>query len=118
MRNFLELRIWKESHAITIEIYSLTKNFPKEELFGLRSQMCRCSTSIPSNIAEGCGRNTNPDMVRFLTIATGSCSELHYHLILAKDLNYLHEEKYKNLEGRVVRLRQMISTFIKNINIK
>ena len=113
----MELRIWKESHEVTVEIYMLTKTFPKEELFALRSQMCRCSTSIPRNIAEGCGRNSNGEMIRFLTIATGSCSELHYQLILAKDLNYLQEEKYQDLEVKVVMVRRMISTFIKKILI-
>ncbi|HSQ44269.1 MAG TPA: four helix bundle protein [Ginsengibacter sp.] len=85
MRNFQELTIWQRSHSLTLKVYSITNTFPKDELFGIISQMRRSSSSIPTNIAEGCGRNSNPEMKRFLIIATGSTSELEYQLILSKD---------------------------------
>ena len=90
MRNFQDLSIWSKSHLLTLKVYSITKNFPKEEMFGLISQMRRSTSSIPTNIAEGCGRSTNPDFKRFLIIATGSSSELECQLILAKEPKIHH----------------------------
>ena len=115
MRNFLNLEIWKRSHQLTLKIYRITKYFPKEEIFGLTSQMRRSSSSIPTNIAEGCGRNSNPEMKRFLIIATGSSSELEYHLILSKDLQYLSETTCKKLQNELIEIRKMIYAFIKNL---
>ena len=115
MRNFQELSIWQRSHLLTLKIYSITKNFPKEEMFGIISQMRRSSSSIPSNIAEGCGRNSNPEMKRFLIIATGSSSELEYQLVLSKDLQYLSETISKELQNELIEIRKMIYAFIKNL---
>jgi four helix bundle protein len=115
MRNFRDLSIWLKSHLLTLNIYSSTKTYPKEELFGLVSQMRRSSSSIPTNIAEGCGRNTNPDFKRFLTIAAGSASELEYQLILSKDLKLISDSKFKELENEVTEIRKMIHAFIKNV---
>ena len=92
MRDFRTLKVWQDSHQLTLDIYKATKNFPKEELFALTSQMRRASSSIPTNIAEGCGRGTSKDFARFLQIAVGSAYELDYHLILAHDLSYLKGE--------------------------
>lgn len=115
MRNFQELAIWQRSHLLTLKIYSVTKNFPKDEMFGIISQMRRSSSSIPTNIAEGCGRNSNPEMKRFSVMATGSASELEYQLILSKDLQYLSEAIYKELQNELIEIRKMIHSFIKNI---
>ena len=115
MRNFQELTIWQKSHALTLKIYSITKNFPKEEMIGIISQMRRPSSSIPTNISEGCGRNSNPEMKRFLIIASGSSSELEYQLILSKDLKYLSENSYKELKNELIEIRKMIYSFIKNL---
>jgi four helix bundle protein len=115
MRNFQELNIWIKSHSLTLKIYSATQSFPKEEMFGLISQMRRSSSSIPTNIAEGCGRNSNPDFKRFLTMATGSSSELEYQLILSKDLKYLSESDFKELSNELIEIRKMIYSFIKNM---
>ncbi len=115
MRNFQELSIWQRSHSLTLKIYSITKEFPKNELFGLTSQMRRSSASIPTNIAEGCGRSSNPEMKRFLIIATGSSSELEYQLILSKDLKYLSETSYNELLSELIEIRKMIYAFIKNL---
>jgi four helix bundle protein len=115
MRNFQELTIWQKSHQLALKIYSVTKKFPKDELFCLTAQMKKSSTSIPTNIAEGCGRNSNPEMERFLIIATGSSSELEYQLILSKDLLYLSESIYKELQNELIEIKKMIYAFIKNI---
>lgn len=115
MRNFRELSIWSKSHSFVLKIYSITKRFPKEEMFGITSQMRRSASSIPTNIAEGSGRNSNPDFKRFLTIASGSSSELEYQLILSKDLHYLSEDAFKELERDLIEIRKMMHSFIKNI---
>ena len=108
MRNFMNLEIWKKSHQLTLKIYKITKYFPKEEIFGLTIQMRRSSSSIPTNIAEGCGRNSNPQLANFLQIASGSCSELQYQIILSKDLSYITEEVFNELHTDVIEVRRMI----------
>lgn len=115
MRNFHELTVWQKSHQLTIKMYQTTRNFPKEEIYGLISQMRRSSSSIPTNIAEGCGRNSTPEMKRFLTISSGSTSELEYQLLLARDLNYISETNYKELSDLAIEIRKMIYSFIKSI---
>ncbi len=115
MRNFRDLSIWTKSHLFTLKIYSTTKQFPRQEIVGLISQMRRSASSIPTNIAEGCGRNSNPDFKRFLVMASGSSSELEYQLILSKDLEYISESSFKELESEVIEIRKMIHSFIKNI---
>lgn len=115
MRNFRELSIWSKSHLFTLKIYSITKKYPKEEMFGIVSQMRPSASSIPTNIAEGCGRNSNPDFKRFLVMASGSSSELEYQLILSKDLEYLSEFSFKELETGLIEIRKMIHSFIKNL---
>lgn len=98
MQDFKNLKVWEKGHQLTLAIYKLTARFPKEELYGLTSQMPRAAASIVSNIAEGCGRAGRPDFARFLQMATGSASELEYQLLLANDLNLLKAEGYQNLE--------------------
>jgi len=116
MRNFQELLIWQKSHQLTLKIYSISVSFPKEEIYGLVSQMRRSSSSIPTNIAEGCGRNSNPEMRRFLIISSGSSSELEYQLLLARDLKYLSETLYKELSELVIEIRKMIYSFIQSLS--
>lgn len=115
MRNFLTLDIWKRSHLLTLKIYTITKNFPKEEMFGLCSQMRRSASSIPTNIAEGCGRNSNPQFANFLQISTGSCSELQYQIFLCKELSYYTEEVFKELDSEVNELRRMIFAYLSKL---
>lgn len=112
MRDFTKLEIWKRSHQLTLKIYSITKSFPKEELFGLTAQMRKSSSSMPTNIAEGCGRNTNPQLNRFLDIATGSASELQYQLILSKDLSYITGSVFLELHNETVEIRKMIRGYM------
>jgi four helix bundle protein len=85
MKDFRDLKVWEKGHHMTLTSYRLTAGFPKHELFGLTSQIRRCSSSIPANIAEGCGRMGNTEFHRFLQIARGSANELEYHLVLARD---------------------------------
>jgi four helix bundle protein len=89
MKDFRNLQVWEKSHMLTLSIYDATRPFPREELFGLSSQIRRAAASIPTNIAEGCGRSSDPDFARFLQIAFGSACEVEYHLILARDLRYV-----------------------------
>jgi four helix bundle protein len=86
MRDFRNLQVWEKAHALALSVYKATVSFPKEELYGLTSQIRRSSTSIPTNIAEGCGRNGDAELARFMSIGMGSASELEYQLLLAHDL--------------------------------
>ena len=111
MLNFQKLLIWQKAHALTLEVYALTAHFPKEEIFGLVSQMRRSSSSVPTNIAEGSGRATKPDFRRFLVMAIGSVSELEYQFILSKDLRFISEEQFENLSAKAIELRKMIHAY-------
>ncbi|MBS4029224.1 MAG: four helix bundle protein [Ignavibacteriales bacterium] len=115
MKDFRDLKVWKKSHLLTLEIYKVTSTFPKEEIYGITSQMRRSSSSIPTNIAEGCGRGSDAEFVRFLFIAMGSANELDYQLLLARDLKFLNEEAYLNLYAEVVEIKKMLSSLINKI---
>lgn len=115
MKDFRELKIWQSSHALVLEVYRLTKDFPKEELFGLTSQMRRAGSSIPANIAEGCGRDGDPELKRFFSIAPGSACELDYHVLLASDLGYIHSAEAKPLVAEILELRRMLGGFIQKL---
>jgi four helix bundle protein len=115
MRRFEDLLIWQRGHILTLSIYQASTSFPKEELYGLTSQMRRSAASIPTNIAEGCGRNSEADFARFLVIAMGSSSELAYQLILAKDLNYISEEDFMKLYSELAEIRKMLNAYIQKL---
>jgi four helix bundle protein len=100
IKSYRELIIWQKSIQVVTNVYKLTRNFPKEELFGLTSQMRRCAISIPSNIAEGFGRNSQGDFKRFLNIALGSTYELQTQIEISLNLEYLNIENYSELWGR------------------
>lgn len=115
MRDFKQLSFWKRSHSLTLKVYSLTNSFPKEEVYGLTSQIRRSSSSVPTNIAEGCGRNSNPELRRFLIISTGSSSELEYQFLLAKDLGYLPDAVFNELNTEIIEIRKMIYSYIQTL---
>ena len=96
MHNFRELKIWKRSRELVSENYKTTKQFPADELYGLTSQIRRCSVSIPANISEDCGRTITKELIRFLDIANGSAFELETLLIIANDLNYLNSNDIRD----------------------
>jgi four helix bundle protein len=112
VRNFRELKVWEKAHRLTLEVYRMTGSFPREEAYGLTSQMRRCAASIPANIAEGCGRGTDVDFARFLQIAAGSASELEYHLILTRDLGLASDGQYDDLAEGVTEVKRMLVAFI------
>ncbi len=109
MRNYRDLRVWDEAHRLTLAIYQVTASFPREERFGLTSQIRRASVSIAANLAEGCGRRSDGEMSRFVQIAMGSGSELSYHLLLSRDLKFLPQEQYADLNPRLERVMKMLS---------
>lgn len=92
MRDFKKYDVWKLSHELTLQVYEITHSFPKEEVYGLTSQIRRSAASVPTNISEGCGRDSDMEFNRFLTIASGSANETEYLIILAKDLAYLNND--------------------------
>ena len=108
MHNFRELKIWQKSREFVKKIYVLTRKFPKEELFGLTSQMRRAAVSIPSNIAEGCGRGSDRQLVPFLDIAHGSSCELETQLLLAFDLEYITESELNAHVAELNEIQKMI----------
>ena len=114
IRKFTDLKVWKEAHVFVIEIYKITKEFPSEEKFGLISQMRRCAVSITSNIAEGFGRNTAKDKVRFYSIAKGSLFELQSQLYIAKDLDFIKEDYVNSSEEKIELISKLISGLIKS----
>ncbi len=115
MKDFRKLKVWEKSHRLTLVLYKTTKAFPKDELYGLTSQIRRASTSIAANIAEGCGRNGDPEFARFLQISMGSASELEYHLLLAHDLGYLNNSDLGQLDKTVKDVKQMLGAFLRKL---
>ena len=115
MRDYRELKVWEKGHGLTLEVYRVTKTFPKDELYGLISQMRRAASSVPANIAEGCGRTGDRELARFMTIASGSAFELDYHFLLARDLKYIQEETYKALHVSATEIRRMLNSFVKKL---
>jgi four helix bundle protein len=112
MRDFKNLIVWQKAHILAVETYKITANFPKSEIYGLTSQVRRACISIPANIAEGCGRNTDADFSRFLQIAFGSASELEYYFIIAKELLILDSSICENLGNQVNEVKRMLSGLI------
>ncbi|TYP94744.1 four helix bundle protein [Fodinibius salinus] len=108
MNNFRELDVWKKAVELATRIYQLTDDYPKQEVYGLTSQIRRCTVSISSNIAEGAGRRSEKEFQKFLDIATGSCYELETQLIISNNLQYLNEAEYKNIKGKLIEIQKMI----------
>ncbi len=115
MKDFRELKVWEKAHQLTLAVYKATQTFPRDELYGLTSQIRRSCTSIPANIAEGCGRNGDAELARFLQIAMGSGSELEYHILLARDLSILNNLAYDRLNSDVTEVKRMLASFIKKL---
>ena len=117
MKDFRSLKVWEKSHFISLEIYRITKGFPKEEQFNLTSQLRRAITSIPTNLAEGCGRGSDKDFKRFVQIAMGSASEAEYLILLSKDLNYISEKEFNKLILEIQEIKKMLSSLISKLKL-
>ena len=115
MKDFKELRVWSKAHELTVLVYKLTRAFPKDEVYGLTSQVRRSAASVGANIAEGCGRHSDGEMTRFLQIARGSASETEYHLLLAKDLGFLQETDFQVAEQAVVVVQRMLTALVQKV---
>jgi four helix bundle protein len=113
MRNFRELQIWEKAHQFTMRVYTVTRNFPRTETYGLASQLQRSSSSIPTNISEGCGRDGRAEFIRFLHFAMGSANEADYQLLLSKDLGYLKIDDYEHLSQDIKEIQRMLASFIR-----
>ena len=115
MQDFKKLQVWEKSHDLTLEIYKLTSKFPREEIYGLTSQIRRSCASIPTNIAEGCGRESSADFARFLQIAMGSANETEYLIFLACELKYLTADQYAELTDAIIRIKKMLINLQKSV---
>jgi four helix bundle protein len=115
MRDFRRLTVWQKSHQLTLDVYRVTADFPAREQYGLTSQLRRSCASIPANISEGCGRESNADFARFLTLASGSASETEYHLLLARDLTYLSGAQHDSLESQVQEIKRMLTGLMQKV---
>ena len=113
MQDFRKLKVWERSHDLTLRVYELTAQFPREEIYGLTSQIRRACASIPTNIAEGCGRESPADFARFLQIAMGSASETEYLIQLSHDLKYFNAHQYVELTDEIVRIKKMLTALLR-----
>ena len=118
MKTHKDLEVWKKSIEMVTQIYTLTRGFPKEELYGLTNQMRRAAVSVPSNIAEGAGRNSSKELLQFLYIATGSLSELETPLIIANNLSYLNNEQKQDIDAILSNIFKMLSGLIQSLKTR
>lgn len=115
MTDFKQLKVWRKAHQMALDTYRVTAAFPKEEMYGLTSQLRRAAASIGANVAEGCGRRSDGEMCRFLQIARGSASEMEYHVLLARDLHFLNEQDFHNLTRQADELQRMLTGLIQSV---
>ncbi|HMC30917.1 MAG TPA: four helix bundle protein [Candidatus Angelobacter sp.] len=118
MRNYRDLQTWNKAHNLTLELYKLSRQFPKEEIYGLTSQLRRAASSIGANLAEGCGRQTNSEFARFVRISMGSASELDYHLLLSRDLGLLENDAYQRTSKNLTEVRKMLASLLSTVEIE
>lgn len=115
MAHFKELLVWQKSMDFVTEIYRISDMFPKDEIYGLTSQIRRVSVSIPSNIAEGNSRRSKPDYLQFLRISRGNCAEVETQLLISKNLNFLKENEYDKLNQNIVEISKMLNGLINSL---
>lgn len=115
MQDFRNLKVWQKAHQLTLDVYDGTRRYPEDERYGITSQTRRAAYSIPSNIAEGCGRGTDCDFARFLQIAMGSAIELEYHLLLGRDLKMLPAQRYQGLAQATVEVKRMLASLLQRL---
>jgi four helix bundle protein len=115
MRNYRDLQVWKKTHDITLELYRVSQRFPREEIYGITSQLRRAAVSIGANLAEGCGRRTSTELARFVRIALGSTSELDYHLLLSRDLGFIAADEFASASSALIEVRKMLTAFLNSV---
>ena len=115
MKDFREMQVWNKGHKLAVEIYKLTAGFPREEIYGLSSQIRRAAVSIPTNVAEGCGRGSAKELKQFLKISMGSASEVEYQILLSYELRYMDRKTYDNLNSDIQEIKKMLSSYIVKI---
>src|SRR5690349_1580795 len=115
MKPFRQLKVWEKSHALTLAVFRATRAVKRGEYPGLVAQLRRAASSIPTNIAEGCGHSTEREFARFLQMAMASASELEYHLLLAFDLGMLSLQSYRELDGRVIEVKRMLAALLRRV---
>ena len=115
MRNYRDLQVWTKAHAVTLELHRLSRSFPREEIYGLTSQLRRAGMSMGSNLAEGCGRRTSNELAHFVRIAMGSASELDYQLLLCRDLGYLKTDDYTRTANQLTEVRKMLTSLLSKV---
>ncbi len=115
MKDFRTLKVWEKAHAIVLEVYKITTQFPTDERFGMISQMRRSAASIPTNIAEGCGCGTDLEFARFAQISMRSACELEYQFILTRDLGYLPDTTYTPMETRIIEVKRMLTALMQRL---
>lgn len=118
IKSFTDLNAWREAHKLVVMVYKATKAFPKEETYSLTDQMKRCSVSITSNIAEGFSRQSKKEKVKFYFTAKGSLTELQNQLLVAKDVDYLNKNEFKQIAEQTVTVHKLINGLIKSANDK
>ena len=118
MIDYRKYKVWQKAHMLVIELYKMTSEFPKSEQFNLISQINRAAVSIPTNIAEGCGRQTQKELTRFLYFSSGSAHELEYLILLSTELKFINDEKSVKLCSDVAAIKKMLASLIKKINIQ
>jgi four helix bundle protein len=117
MRDFRNIQAWHKAHALVLQTYRVTRSFPADERFNLTSQVRRAALSIPTSIAEGCGRETDRELARFLQIAAGSASELEYLMLAARDLSYIDAEAHGSLDISVNEVKKMLNAFVRSLRV-
>ncbi len=115
MKDFHSLKVWEKAHTLVLAVYKSTEQFPKQELYSLTNQIQRAAVSVPANIAEGCGKDSDGELKRYFTIAMGSASELEYLILLARDLGYLQADRYQPLQSDLIEIRKMLNAFIQKL---
>jgi four helix bundle protein len=115
VQDFKRLKVWEKAHQLALEVYAASKRFPKDELFGLISQIRLASFSVAANIAEGSGRRSRKEYMYFLGVAIGSVSEVEYFLILAKDLKYLDQIEYTRINTLADETKRMLISFLQRV---
>jgi len=115
VRNYRELQVWSKAHLLTLELYRVSRSFPREEIYGVTSQLRRAAASIGANLAEGCGRRTSSELARFVKIAMGPASELDYHLLLCRDLGFMNSDDFASSTAKSTEVRKMLTAFLSTI---